>query len=387
MHINIIKKIISLFALVYFGMLNVNAQPFRFQAEWEHYFKNKANNLDPIEGVWSLSVNYNIYNNSEVLINNKNQEHILILAIYKKNNDYFSYVINQDEPKQAEIKFIKTAASNGYIIETFDDMSFKTSIKTTAILTDGILINYSYKDTNQYKSFNNLPDGYSLIFNNELLKIYPIENDIKTEVSSGTGFAISSNGIIATNYHVIDGAKSIRVRGINFDFDRFYNAKVLGVDINNDLALIKIDDVNFSSLGTIPYTIKTNIESAGENVFVLGYPLRATMGEEIKLTNGIISSKTGFKGDPTSYQISAPIQPGNSGGPLFDKNGNLIGIVNAKHTGAENVSYAIKTQYLINLLDTLSSKPKLQSVNLLINKSLIQQVELAKKKVYIIEIE
>lgn len=387
MYISKVKKIISLFALVCCGMLSVNAQPFRFQAEWEHYFKNNANNLDPIEGVWSLSVNYKIYNNSQVLIDNGNQEHLLTLAIYKKNNDYFSYVVNQDEPKQAEIKFIKTAASNGYIIETFDDMSFKTSIKTTAILTDGILINYSYKDTNQYKSFKNLPEGSFLIFNNELLKIYPKENDIKTGVSSGTGFAVSSNGIIATNYHVIDGARSIRVRGINFDFDKFYNAKVLAVDTNNDVALIKIDDVTFTSLGTIPFTIKTNIESAGVNVFVLGYPLMATMGEEIKLTNGIISSKTGFKGDPTSYQISAPIQPGNSGGPLFDKNGNLIGIVNAKHTGAENVSYAIKSQYLINLLETLPNKPKLPSVNLLINKSLTQQVELAKKKVYIIEVE
>lgn len=387
MYIIKVKKIISLFAIVYCGMLSVNAQPFRFQAEWEYYFKNNANNLDPIEGVWSLSVNYNIYNNSEVLINNNSQEHILTLAIYKKNNDYFSYVVNQDEPQKAEIKFIKTAASNGYIIETFDDMSFKTSIKTTAILTDGILINYSYKDTNQYKSFKNLPEGSFLIFNNELLKIYPKENDIKTGVSSGTGFAISSNGIIATNYHVIEGASSIKVRGINFDFDKFYNAKVLAVDTNNDVALIKIDDVNFSSLGTIPFTIKTNIVSAGENVFVLGYPLMATMGEEIKLTNGIISSKTGFKGDPTCYQISAPIQPGNSGGPLFDKNGNLIGIVNAKHTGAENVSYAIKSQYLINLLETVPNKPKLPSVNLLINKSLTQQVELAKKKVYIIEVE
>jgi S1-C subfamily serine protease len=232
-----------------------------------------------------------------------------------------------------------------------------------------------------------LPEGSFLIFNNELLKIYPKENDIKTGVSSGTGFAISSNGIIATNYHVIEGASSIKVRGINFDFDKFYNAKVLAVDTNNDVALIKIDDVNFSSLGTIPFTIKTNIVSAGENVFVLGYPLMATMGEEIKLTNGIISSKTGFKGDPTCYQISAPIQPGNSGGPLFDKNGNLIGIVNAKHTGAENVSYAIKSQYLINLLETVPNKPKLPSVNLLINKSLTQQVELAKKKVYIIEVE
>ena len=265
-------------------------------------------------------------------------------------------------------------------------MSFKTSIKTTAILTNNVLIRYSYKDTNQYKTWN-LPEGYFMIFDNELLKIFPKEIDVKKQASSGTGFAITSNGIIATNYHVIDGAKSIKVRGVNFNFDKYYNAKVLVSDKNNDLALIRIEDINFKSLGTIPYTIKTITESAGENVFVLGYPLRATMGEEIKLTNGIISSKTGFKGDITTYQISAPVQPGNSGGPLFDRNGNLIGIVNAKHTGAENVSYAIKSRYLISLLELLPNKPKLQTLNLLINKSLTNQVELAKKIVYIIETE
>ena len=76
------------------------------------------------------------------------------------------------------------------------------------------------------------------------------------------------------------------------------------------------------------------------------------MGDEIKLTTGIISSKTGFQGDVSLYQISAPIQPGNSGGPLFDYQGNLVGIVNAKHKGAENVGYAIKTSYLKNLIES-----------------------------------
>ena len=66
------------------------------------------------------------------------------------------------------------------------------------------------------------------------------------------------------------------------------------------------------------------------------------MGDEVKLTNGIISSKTGFQGDVTTYQISVPLQAGNSGGPLFDSKGNVIGIVNAKHLGTENVSYVVK---------------------------------------------
>lgn len=249
---------------------------------------------------------------------------------------------------------------------------------------------------NFYFSFK--PNSFDIIWTENdykatYLKIYPTEIDNivqsgnSTILASGTGFGISSNGIIITNYHVIDGAKAITVRGINSDFNKTYKAKVLVSDKNNDLALIQIDDYNFTSLGTIPFTIKTSLAGVGENIFVLGYPLRATMGDEIKLTNGIVSSKTGFQGDITSYQISAPVQPGNSGGPLFDNQGNLIGIINAKHTGAENASYGVKSNYLTGLLELLASPPKLQTVNLLTGKSLTQQVELVKKFVYIIETE
>ena len=225
------------------------------------------------------------------------------------------------------------------------------------------------------------------------IKLYPTANDNiiqsgnQAKLASGTGFGIASNGIIVTNYHVIDGAKTIKVRGVNSDFNKIYKAKVLVSDKNNDLALIQIDDYGFTSLGTIPYTIKTGLAGVGENIFVLGYPLRATMGDGIKLTNGIVSSRTGFQGDITSYQISAPVQPGNSGGPLFDSQGNLIGIINAKHVGAENASYAVKTSYLTNLIDLLPSPLKLQTVNSLTGKTLTQQVATVKKIVYIIETE
>ncbi len=80
------------------------------------------------------------------------------------------------------------------------------------------------------------------------------------------------------------------------------------------------------------------MSDVGETVYVSGYPLRATMGDEIKLTNGI---KSGFQGDITNYQISVPVQPGNSDGPLPDSNGNVTGVISAKHIGAENVSYAV----------------------------------------------
>jgi len=107
--------------------------------------------------------------------------------------------------------------------------------------------------------------------------------------------------------------------------------------------------MNFPS---IPYAIKTSIQDVGTGVFALGYPMSNILGEEIKVTDGIISSKTGYKGDVVTYQISAPIQAGNSGGPLFDKLGNIVGITNAGIPDAQNVGYAIKTSYLKNLLDS-----------------------------------
>lgn len=225
------------------------------------------------------------------------------------------------------------------------------------------------------------------------IKLYPTiddnieKNSKKTEKSSGTGFAITSNGLIVTNHHVVNEANKITVRGVNNDFNRTYSAKLVISDKNNDLAIIKIDDYSFSTLGVIPYTINPSVSNVGESIFVMGYPLRATMGDEVKLTNGIVSSRTGFQGDVTSYQISAPVQPGNSGGPLFNSKGQLIGIINAKHLGAENASYAVKSSYLTNLIDLLDYPPTLQTVSSLVGKPLTEQVQIIKKYVFIIEVE
>lgn len=230
----------------------------------------------------------------------------------------------------------------------------------------------------------------------ERLKIYSDWlNEIKTKnnpipneniSSTGTGFAISKTGLIATNNHVVNGAKTLNVRGVNGNFNRAYTVNVILQDKNNDLAIIKINDKSFSDLGEIPYLLKQNSSDVGEDIFVLGYPLTATMGDEIKLTNGIISSKSGYQNDVTSYQISAPVQPGNSGGPLFDKAGNLIGIVNAKHIDAENATYAVKVTYLLNLIDLLDTKTTLPEDNILNGKTLSEQVGMIKNFVYLIEV-
>ena len=223
------------------------------------------------------------------------------------------------------------------------------------------------------------------------LKIYPnseMLEDItrKQTISSGTGFLLTKEGYIITNNHVIENAQNgnIKITGLNEDYNKKYEVEIVVVDKQNDLAVLKISDPNFVSFKHIPYTFKFNTSNIGENCFVLGFPLISSMGMDIKLTNGIISSRTGYEGNVAQYQISAPVQPGNSGGPLFDKDGNIIGVVQAKHSLAENAGYAIKASYVRNLIDLLPTPITLPEHNILKGKTLTQQVELASKATCII---
>ena len=225
--------------------------------------------------------------------------------------------------------------------------------------------------------------------NDTYIKMYPTGssggiNPGKSSEWSGSGFALK-DGFIVTNYHVIDGAKTILVLGVGGGFGTEYKASVVATDKSNDLALVKIDDYRFNGFGSISYSIKTGMADVGEDVFVLGYPLTTVMGDEIKLTTGVISSRTGFQGDVSSYQISAPIQPGNSGGPLFDSKGNLIGIVNAKISAAENVGYAIKASYLKNLVESYTSSSILPSSNTVSSLSRPNQIKSLKNFVFLIK--
>ena len=200
---------------------------------------------------------------------------------------------------------------------------------------------------------------------------------------TGTGFALK-NGYIVTNNHVVEGASSILVQGVNGTTVE-YKAEVVAVDKNNDLALIRINDYRFDGFGSIPYSIKETLCDVGSDVFVLGYPLTSYMGEEIKLTNGIISSRSGYQGDVTTYQISAPVQPGNSGGPMFDKNGNVVGVVNAGIPGAENVGYAIKTSYLCNLINSSVSNAIIPRNNTISTMSLSEKVKVLRNYTFYIK--
>ena len=155
---------------------------------------------------------------------------------------------------------------------------------------------------------------------------------------------------------------------------RKYKAETIRTDSTNDLAIVRITDPEFKGFPSILYGFKKELEDVGTDVFVLGYPRVDTMGEEVKLTTGVVSSRSGFQGNQSQYQISAPVQPGNSGGPLFNDCGELIGIISAKHTdGAENVSYAVKLSYLNELISNSGEQINLSKSSQIASQKLSQQ--------------
>lgn len=218
------------------------------------------------------------------------------------------------------------------------------------------------------------------IMYSEALRKHEEEHN-KPDKWSGSGFVIQE-GYVVTNYHVIEDANSINIQGTTDVFEESVEAQVIATDKDNDLAILKIKgDVPEKPL---PYSIKTFTSDVGEDVWVLGYPLTSTMGDEIKLTTGVISSRSGYEGSVSMYQISAPAQPGNSGGPVFDKDGNLIAIICSKHTGAENATYAIKASCLRNLVENSIDHDILPHTNSLSGKELTEKVKEVKGFVFYI---
>ena len=138
------------------------------------------------------------------------------------------------------------------------------------------------------------------------------------------------------------------------------------------------------------YNFKTRSSDVGTKVYAYGYPFALNlMGKEIKVTDGIISSKTGFDGNITTYQITAPIQPGNSGGPLFDDKGNLVGINSSgvNKELADNVGYTIKSSYILNLLDVMPKTIELPSSKKLQSLPLTEQIKEISKYVVLVKVK
>ena len=173
---------------------------------------------------------------------------------------------------------------------------------------------------------------------------------------SGTGFVVSANGHIVTNNHVIDGCVG-DIKG-NLTGEAAMVLRVVSSDANNDLALLQAPSTTtFKDFARI----RDRSIRSGDSVVAIGFPFHGLLTSDFTVTTGIVSSLSGMRNDSRFLQISAAVQPGNSGGPLFDTTGQIVGVVTAKLDGLriiaatgnipENINFAIKTGAVRDFLD------------------------------------
>lgn len=187
---------------------------------------------------------------------------------------------------------------------------------------------------------------------------------------TGTGFALSNDGYLVTNYHVAEGADSIYIQSRD---GQYYKATVMVVNPATDLAILKVDDKTFRfGKGDVPYSFSAVKKGLSTSVYTLGYPQ-----DEIVYSEGYISAINGYEGDSSQYMLKIPAEPGQSGAPVLDGNGNIVAIVTGKETESEGTTYAVSSRTLLQLIHDMpqGSRLRLPKANKLSGMSREQQVE------------
>jgi S1-C subfamily serine protease len=199
-----------------------------------------------------------------------------------------------------------------------------------------------------------------------LIRDYPVAQGnspiaTSTSESHGTCFVVSETGQAVTSHHVVSGMKTVNVILAN---GKSVPAIVESSSAANDIAVLRLASAtpNFLNIGT------SRSLSLGSSVFTIGYPSKRILGSDAKFSDGSISALSGIQGEAAYMQVSMPIQPGNSGGPVVDYEGNVVGIIAAtaaaenfyRETGSlpQNVNWAVKSEYLLPMLTQLPSRPR-----------------------------
>ena len=177
-------------------------------------------------------------------------------------------------------------------------------------------------------------------------------------IATGTGFLFGSQDYIITNYHVVKGTSEVKVKFLNGES---INAEVVGRDTQNDVAILKLTKSPSFQSREMKFGDSSMVRM-GDEVFTIGYPHIGIMGLKPKYTKGVISAVTGIKDNPTVFQTTVPIQPGNSGGPLFNEKGEVVGLTTSslsllaiESMGAipQSVNYAVKSSFVKNTISTI----------------------------------
>lgn len=214
-----------------------------------------------------------------------------------------------------------------------------------------------------------------------------LEKDLKPKAVvpkaqfAATGFLVSSQGYVITSHHVINKADSVYIQNEKYGS---LKAVVVHSDPVNDVSVLKI--VTPVKIESLPYTLTDIDAELAEDVYTLGFPR-----EDVVFGEGSISSLTGYRANPNAYQVSVPVNPGNSGGPLLNNKGDLIGMISGVQTQASGATFAIKSTVLKQIvtdsvLDSLSVPVKLPRQNSIKNFTRVQQVKKLKDCVFLINV-
>lgn len=163
----------------------------------------------------------------------------------------------------------------------------------------------------------------------------------------GTGFLIDGKGYIVTSAHVVVNADSVYVQNIKGEY---FKGATIYINQQSDIAILKIDDSRFQTVKNLPYNIQRHTADLGEEIFTLGYP---RTNAEIVYNRGYLSAGTGYNGDTLAYQIAISANPGNSGGPIFNDGGDVIGILSGKQITAEGVFFSSRSKNIYSALQEI----------------------------------
>jgi S1-C subfamily serine protease len=310
----------------------------------------------------------------------------------------FKHSLYEVESKLADEGIINKARLTGKAKVVFLWKKYKRNIAVAASIA-GIV---SIVTTASISTYNNKLDktniGYLMAkidktekkVDNTAKKVDQLDKTIKDNPGSptnpspdyrATGFLIDGKGFIVTNAHVVNRLKTIYVENSK---GGVFKAQAIYTDVNTDLAILRITDTAFKTVLNLPYSINKNNSNLGEQIFTLGYPRN-----EIVYGEGYVSAKSGNEGDSTAYQVSVSVNPGNSGGPVLNKYGQIIGIITSKNLTADGVVFAAKSKNIFKLIEAAKNAGDTTNIKLPSNAALRgldrqQQVKKMEEFVYMV---